>query len=173
MLASISLERSIWPEVRRRATELCPAAVSISNSHCCIGSASRRAKLSQRQPATLPTCMVGVTSGASSRGVSPTCLSSAPTLVAILQPWATSIESSSGVSCSIGNLCSKHVTRRRQSGSWLRKKRLPISTGKSACGEWSPPLSQILGGLRANWNFVTEDRCCEIARPLQAGLVCA
>ena len=32
-------------------------------------------------------------------------------------------------------------------------------------------LSQILGGLRANRNFVAEDRCCEIARPLQACLV--
>jgi hypothetical protein len=34
-------------------------------------------------------------------------------------------------------------------------------------------LSQILGGRRANRNFVAEDRCCEIARPLQACLVCA
>ncbi len=34
-------------------------------------------------------------------------------------------------------------------------------------------LSQILGGLRTNRNFVAEDRRCEIARPLQACLVCA
>ena len=33
-------------------------------------------------------------------------------------------------------------------------------------------LSQILGGLRANRNFVAEDRCCEIARREQACLVC-
>ena len=43
----------------------------------------------------------------------------------------------------------------------------------SACGSDQRALSQILGGLRANRNFVAEDRCCEIARPLQACLVCA
>jgi len=98
------------PEARPRATGSCLAAVSTSNSHCCIGSASRRARRSQRQPATLPISMAGATSGASNRGVSPTSLSSTPILGAILQPWITSIESSSGVSCSIGNPCSKHVT---------------------------------------------------------------
>src|ERR1700722_11889635 len=109
ILASISLERNFWPETRQRATELCPAAVSTSNSHCCIGSASLRVRLSRRQPATLPISMAGVTSGASNRGVSPTCLSSTPTHVAILQLWTTSTESSSGGPCSIGNPCSKHV----------------------------------------------------------------
>ena len=36
------------------------------------------------------------------------------TLVAILQPWTTSIESSSAAPCSIDDPCSKHMTRSRQ-----------------------------------------------------------